>query len=106
MGAGPGGSPDASWLSEQQEVASLLRVSAQHGPRSSRGGVHDRRQAPEWRNVLLLRATYYRGPIRLLKSNMPRSQGVRLMQSIPVYDTIEGLTIFRDDDDFTSFYYL
>ena len=28
------------------------------------------------------------------------------MQSIPVFDTIEGLTVFRDDDDFAHFYYL
>jgi|GEM_PF-1998668 len=28
------------------------------------------------------------------------------MQSIPVYDTVDGLTIFRDDDDISAFYYL
>lgn len=28
------------------------------------------------------------------------------MQSIPVYDTIEGLTILKDDDDISKFYYL
>ena len=28
------------------------------------------------------------------------------MQSIPVFDTIEGLTVFRDDDDFAHFFYL
>jgi len=28
------------------------------------------------------------------------------MQSIPVYDTVDGLTIFRDDDNISSFYYL
>jgi len=28
------------------------------------------------------------------------------MQSIPVYDTIEGLTVFRDDDNISSFFYL
>ncbi|MFB3909698.1 MAG: hypothetical protein ACE15D_14985 [Candidatus Eisenbacteria bacterium] len=28
------------------------------------------------------------------------------MISIPVYDTIQGLTVFRDDEDPTSFYYL
>jgi len=28
------------------------------------------------------------------------------MQSIPVYDTIDGLTIFKDDDDISAFYYL
>lgn len=28
------------------------------------------------------------------------------MQSIPVHDTIDGLTVFRDDDDRSSFYYL
>ncbi|MET0789212.1 MAG: hypothetical protein ABWY33_08220 [Cellulomonas sp.] len=28
------------------------------------------------------------------------------MQSIPVFDTIEGMTVFRDDDDFAHFYYL
>jgi hypothetical protein len=28
------------------------------------------------------------------------------MQSIPIYDTIEGLTILKDDDDISSFYYL
>ena len=28
------------------------------------------------------------------------------MQSIPVFDTIEGLTVFRDDDDYAHFFYL
>jgi hypothetical protein len=28
------------------------------------------------------------------------------MQSIPVFDTIEGLTVLRDDDDFAHFFYL
>ncbi len=28
------------------------------------------------------------------------------MQSIPVYDTVDGLTIFRDDDNISAFYYL
>lgn len=28
------------------------------------------------------------------------------MQSIPVYDTVDGLTVFRDDDDISAFYYL
>lgn len=28
------------------------------------------------------------------------------MQSIPVYDTVDGLTVFKDDDDISAFYYL
>lgn len=29
-----------------------------------------------------------------------------VVQSIPIFDTIEGLTVLRDDDDFGHFYYL